>query len=391
MLKIRQSDGSKFEVGVNLAATPGKVVFRNHLIELIQYAPTTAEVLARPLLIVPPWINKFYILDLNPDKSFIRWCVDEGHTVFTISWVNPDERHRDCGFESYMRDGVFAAIDAIRNQTGETRVNALGYCVGGTLLASTLGYMAATRDSRIAAATFLTTQVDFSNSGDLQVFADEEQIAAVEAEMAEKGYLEGGKMAMAFNMLRPNDLIWSYMVSNYVKGAEPHAFDLLYWNSDSTNMPAKNHSFYMRQCYLHDNIVKGKMVLDGKRINLSKVKTPIYNLAAREDHIAPAASVFKGCRAFGSKVDYVLAGSGHIAGVVNPPAAGKYQYWTGGKAEGELKDWLAAATEHPGSWWPHWSNWLRRQAPSLAKARNPDKGKLKPLGDAPGEFVKKLS
>ena len=387
-LRVRQTDSTSFEVGRNVAVSPGEVVFRNDLIELIQYAPTTETVLRRPFLIVPPWINKFYILDLNPQKSFIKWMVDQGLTVFCISWVNPDERHADKDFESYMREGIEAAIDAVGAATGENEVAAAGYCVGGTLLAVTLAHQAATGNTRIKSATLLTTQVDFTHAGDLKVFADEGQIRQVEARMAERGYLEGAQMANAFNMLRPNDLIWSYVVNNYVKGKPPSAFDLLYWNADATRMPAANHSFYLRNCYLENNLAQGKMVLGNVRLDLSKVKAPIFNLATREDHIAPALSVFEGSRKFGGPVDYVLAGSGHIAGVVNPPAKPKYGYWTGGPVRGRLEDWIAAATENKGSWWPYWFSWIEAQAPERVPARIPGEGALPSLAPAPGTYVR---
>jgi len=386
-LKIRQSDPSRFKVGVNMANTPGKVIFRNELIELLQYAPSTKTVLKRPLLIVPPWINKYYVLDLNPDKSFIRWAVAQGLTVFCMSWVNPDERHANKGFEHYMREGIFAALDAIRDATGERKVTALGYCVGGTLLAATLAYMAAKNDKRIESATFLTTQVDFQHAGDLKVFVDEEQVKAIEDMMSARGYLEGSRMANAFNMLRPNDLIWPYVVNVYMKGHAPFPFDLLYWNSDSTRMPAANHAFYLRNCYLENKLTRGEMELGGVRLDLGRVTIPIFNLAAREDHIAPARSVFIGSKAFGGPVDFVLAGSGHIAGVVNPVGKPKYQYWTGGPVEGELEDWIQRAKEHPGTWWPHWFEWLERQAPKRVPAREPGTGKLPALCDAPGTYV----
>jgi polyhydroxyalkanoate synthase len=386
-IKIRQTDPSKFQVGVNIADTPGKVIFRNDLIELIQYEPTTETVLKRPLLIVPPWINKFYILDLNKDKSFIRWAVAQGLTVFCISWVNPDERHADKGFAEYMREGIFAALLAVREATRERKVATIGYCVGGTLLSVALAYMAANGDDRVESATFFTTQVDFTYAGDLKVFFDEGQLKSVEESMRTRGYLEGSHMANAFNMLRPNDLIWPYVQKVYMKGQPPMPFDLLYWNSDATRMPAANHSFYLRNCYVENNLAKSEMEIDGLRLDLNDIKIPIFNLAAREDHIAPARSVFLGSRLFGGSVEFVLAGSGHIAGVINPPAKPKYQYWTDGPPEGDLESWIARAEEHPGSWWPYWFQWLERQAPERVKARKPGAGKRKALGDAPGAYV----
>ncbi|MCB1480695.1 MAG: class I poly(R)-hydroxyalkanoic acid synthase [Rhodobiaceae bacterium] len=390
-LKLRQSDPSKFGVGVNLAMTPGKVVFQNDLMQLIQYTPTTEKVLKRPLLVVPPWINKFYILDLNPEKSFIKWAVDAGHTVFVISWVNPDTKLAKKSFADYINEGPITALDVIHEITGEKKVNAIGYCVGGTLLSITLGLMAARKDKRIATATLLTTQVDFTYAGDLKVFVDEEQVAAVEEEMKKTGYLAGSRMATAFNMLRANDLIWPYVVSNYLKGRKPFPFDLLYWNSDSTRMPAANHSFYLRNCYLDNKLSKGKMKIDDVKIDLSKSKVPIFNLATREDHIAPAKSVYFGSKSFGGPVDYVLAGSGHIAGVVNPPNKNKYQYWTGPAPWGHdetYEEWLEEAEEHPGSWWPYWQKWIETHNDKLVDAREPGGDRFKPIEDAPGSYVK---
>ena len=388
MLKIRQSDETKFRLGADLAATPGKVVWRNDVMELIQYEPTTKEVYARPLLVTPPWINKFYVLDLNPEKSFVRWAVEQGFTVFVISWVNPDESQREKGFESYMHDGVLEALEVIEKATGEKKVAAAGYCVGGTLLALTLAYMAATGDDRIDSATFFATQVDFSDAGDLQIFVDEARLAALDESMAKTGYLEGVQMANAFNMLRPNELIWTYVVNNYMKGVEPAAFDLLYWNSDSTRIPRANHSFYLRSCYLENRLSRGEMVVDGVKLNLRQVKIPIYEIATKEDHIAPAASVFRGAKFFGGDVTFVLGGSGHIAGIINPPAKGKYQYLTGGPVRGTLEAWSAKATETKGSWWPHWLQWISAQAPKKVAARKPGGGKLKIICDAPGEYVR---
>jgi polyhydroxyalkanoate synthase len=386
-LRLRQTDPSKFSVGGNIAVTPGEVVFRNELIELIQYSPTTETVLKRPLLIVPPWINKFYVLDLNPEKSFIRWAVEQGLTVFCMSWVNPDERLAEKGFDAYMHEGVLAALDAVEQATGERKVTSIGYCVGGTLLAATLGYMAATGDDRIESATFFTTQVDFTHAGDLKVYVDEAQVKAVEALMSTRGYLEGSRMANAFNRLRPNDLIWPYVVNVYLKGKAPFPFDLLYWNSDATRMPAANHSFYLRNCYLENKLSRGEMELSGQRIDLKKVTIPVFNLATREDHIAPALSVYEGSEAFGGPVDYVLAGSGHIAGVVNPPAKPKYGFWTG-PVSGAYEDWVGRASRHEGSWWPYWFAWVEKQAPERVPPRIPGTGRLPSLAPAPGTYVR---
>lgn len=388
-LKIRQSDSSMFEVGRNLALTPGKVIFQNDLMQLIQYEPTTKDVLKVPLLIVPPWINKFYILDLTPEKSFIKWCVDQGTTVFVVSWVNPDAHLVAKSFEQYMREGPIAALDAIAAATGERKVNAIGYCVGGTLLAITLAYLAAKKKDRVLSATMFAAQVDFTHAGDLKVFVDEERIKQLEAHMNEQGYLEASRMANAFNMLRSNDLIWPYVVNNYLRGKKPFPFDILYWNSDATRMPAANHSFYLRNCYLENTLSKGEMEIAGVTLDLRKVKLPIYNLATREDHIAPAKSVLFGSQYFGGPVKYVLAGSGHIAGVVNPPAKPKYQYWTGKAPKGsDVDKWISTAKVHPGSWWPDWLDWLKSQDAETVPARKIGAGKLKPIEDAPGSYVK---
>ncbi|HXD14452.1 MAG TPA: class I poly(R)-hydroxyalkanoic acid synthase [Xanthobacteraceae bacterium] len=388
-LKIRQSDSSMFAVGRNLATTPGKVIFQNELMQLIQYAPSTATALKRPLLIVPPWINKFYVLDLTAEKSFIKWCVDQGLTVFCISWVNPGAGLAQKSFEDYVRQGPLAALDAIKQATGEKEVHTVGYCVGGTLLAVTLAALAAWGDKRIVSATLFAAQVDFTHAGDLKVFVDEEQVAAIERRMAERGFLEAKSMATVFNILRSNDLLWPYVINNYLKGKAPFPFDLLYWNSDATRLPAANHSFYLRNCYLDNKLAKGEVKIAGTPIDLKAIKIPIYNLATREDHIAPAKSVLFGSTLFGGKVRYVLAGSGHIAGVVNPPDKKKYQYWTGPlRRDADVDAWLAKATEHPGSWWPDWLAWLKRQDPTEAPARVPGAGKLKPIEDAPGSYVK---
>ncbi|TIX89310.1 class I poly(R)-hydroxyalkanoic acid synthase [Rhizobium sp. P44RR-XXIV] len=386
-LRLRQTDMTKFAVGRDMALTPGKVIAQSDVCQIIHYEPATEKVLKRPLLICPPWINKFYILDLNPQKSFIKWCVEQGHTVFVISWVNPDQRHALKDWTSYAREGIDFALEAVEKATGEQEVNAVGYCVGGTLLAATLALHAKEKNKRIRTVTFLTTQVDFTFAGDLKVFVDEEQIASLEQQMNVVGYLEGSKMAAAFNMLRASELIWPYFVNSYLKGQEPLPFDLLFWNADSTRMAAANHSFYLRNCYLNNTLSQGKMVLDGKTLSLKDVRIPVYNLATREDHIAPAKSVFVGSQYFGGPVEFVLTGSGHIAGVVNPPDKRKYQFWTGGPVKGDYEHWLEDAKETPGSWWTHWHAWILSQDHRMAPARQPGGQALNALEEAPGSFV----
>lgn len=386
-LAIRQTDMDAFEVGKNVAITPGKVIYQNELIQLIQYAPSTPKVFKKPLLIVPPWINKFYILDLNPEKSFVKWCVDQGHTVFMVSWINPGAELAHKGFDDYMQDGILSALDVIEATTGEAQVNAIGYCVGGTLLSMTLAYMAAVDDNRITAATFFTTQIDFEMAGELMVFVDEEQIVDIEQQMAKDGVFDGRKMANAFNLLRSNDLIWSYVISNYLLGKDPFPFDLLFWNSDSTSMPAAVHSSYLRNCYLENNVAKGRMKLKDVTIDFARVKIPVYNLATREDHIAPAKSVYKGSTLFGGPVKFVLAASGHIAGVVNPPAKQKYEHWTSTSRPATLEEWLDKAQSTPGSWWPDWQKWISRKSGKKVTARLPG-GTLGVIENAPGSYVK---
>jgi polyhydroxyalkanoate synthase len=391
-LSIRQSaDG--FVIGENVATAPGKVVFRNNVMELLQYSPTTDEVHQRPLLIFPPWINKYYILDLRPENSFVRWLVGQGYTVFLVSWVNPGADMADAGFEEYMKGGIFAALDAVEQATGVRDPNCVGYCIGGTLLAATLAYMAQKKDDRVHSATFWAAQTDFSEAGELSVFVDEAQLDALKAKMdSEGGVLPGSKMAGAFNMLRANDLIWSFVINNYMLGKQPMPFDLLYWNSDTTRMPEKLHLSYLRSCYKENALALGKMTLDGVKLDLSKVKVPVYFQSAKEDHIAPAASVFKGAKLFGGPARFILAGSGHIAGVINPPAAKKYQYWTndtkGDKKAADMDAWRAGSKEHAGSWWPDWDMWLSKLSGEKIAARQPGDGKLKVLGDAPGTYVK---
>ncbi len=392
-LRIRMTDLEAFELGTNVAATPGKVVFQNRMMQLIQYASATETVHKRPLLIIPPWINKFYVLDLQPKNSLIKWAVDQGHTVFVVSWINPDESYRDVDFGDYVMEGVFKALDAVRDATGEEQVNAIGYCIGGTLLAATLALMAERNDSRIASASFFTTMLDFSDPGDLGVFVDEPQLQDLEEAMNKLGYHDGRNMAMTFNLMRSNDLIWSFFINNYLMGKEPFPFDLLYWNSDATRMPARMHSTYLR-CMYHENKFKnaGGLTIDGVDIDLSKVKTPTYFISAQDDHIAPWKSTFLGTKLFTGPITFVLGKSGHIAGVVNPPVANKYGYFTGpDPASLSADDWLEKATVHEGSWWVNWDDWVRDQMGEDAErvpARIPGDGKLKVLEDAPGSYVK---
>lgn len=390
-LRLRQADYSAFTIGKDIALTEGKVIAQNEICQVIQYAPATDEVFKTPVVICPPWINKFYILDLKPEKSYVKWLVDQGHTVFLISWVNPDERHAEKTWKDYIEDGVAFALDTAEKATGEKEFNMVGYCVGGTLLSAGIGYLKAKGDTRPKTATLFATQVDFKYGGDLLVFVDEEQLKTLEATMDAKGYLDGTQMAQAFNMLRSADLIWPYFVNNYLRGKDPVPFDLLFWNADATRMAKANHLFYLRNCYLENNLSKGRMVIGDTKIDLSAVEIPIYNLATKEDHIAPAKSVYRGSKSFGGKVDYVLAGSGHIAGVVNHPSRNKYQYWTGAEphADGTFEEWFEKAEEHPGSWWPHWSEWIaEKSGTKKVKARKPGGGKLKPIEDAPGSYVK---
>ena len=388
-LRVKMTDPSAFTVGGNLAATPGKVVYQNDLMQLIQYEPRTREVYRRPLLIFPPWINKYYILDMREDNSFVRWAAEQGHTVFIVSWINPDAAHARKTFDDYLLDGPLAALGAIEQATGEREVDAIGFCLGGTLLASALSYMAATGDKRIASATFFATLIDFAEPGELEVFVDEAQVANLEKKMQDRGYLEGAEMATTFNMLRANDLIWSFVVNNYLLGRDPFPFDLLYWNSDSTRMPAAMHSFYLRNMYIRNLLRQpGGIQLNGVAIDLSRVKVPLYFVSTIEDHIAPWKSTYAGARLFGGPVRFVLGGSGHIAGIINPPAAQKYGYWTNGDLSDSPEAWLSGAASHSGSWWSDWAKWVKQYAGEKVKARVPGTGKLKALEDAPGSYVK---
>ena len=391
-LRIRMTDDSKFKVGENIAVTPGKVVFQNDLMQLIQYAPTTETVYKRPLVIFPPWINKFYILDLRPKNSLIRWAVEQGHTVFVASWVNPDEHLSEKGFDDYMKEGVLAALDAIEAATGERSVNAIGYCLGGTLLATTLAYMAVKKDTRIKTATYFVTMTDFEEAGELGVFIDEEQLQGLEERMGKRGFLDGREMATTFNMLRANDLIWSFVVNNYLLGQEPFPFDLLYWNDDSTRMPAKMHSFYLRRMYQANDLCKpGGITLLGTPIDLRKIKVPSYLISTREDHIAPWKSTYRGTQLYSGPVRFVLAASGHIAGVVNPPEGGKYSHWVNEELPPSPDEWFAGATELSGSWWPDWQRWVTGQDKAMVPARVPGEGKLPALEDAPGSYVRVMA
>lgn len=388
-LAISQTDYQMFKIGENVATAPGKVVFQNDVLQLLQFDPTTDQVHEIPLLIFPPWINKFYILDLRPENSMIRWLADQGFTVFVASWVNPDVEMAAKTFEDYMVDGIYAATEAAMAQAGVDRVNTVGYCIGGTLLSSTLAHMAAKGDERIASATFFAAQQDFAEAGDLLLFTNEDWLSDLEQKMdAAGGVLSGQAMAETFNSLRANDLIWSFFVNNYLMGKEPKPFDLLFWNSDQTRMPKALHLFYLRKFYGENALSKGDLVLDNIKLDLGAVKTPIYVQSSKEDHIAPARSVYRGARLFGGPVTFTLAGSGHIAGVINAPVANKYQHWTNSDLPASVEQWMEGAVETAGSWWPHWATWLRDKSGGLVPARDPANGKFKPIEDAPGSYVK---
>jgi polyhydroxyalkanoate synthase len=388
-LAISQTDYAMFKIGENVATAPGKVVFQNDVLQLLQFAPTTDKVHEIPLLIFPPWINKFYILDLRPENSMIRWLTDQGFTVFVASWVNPDVELAGKTFEDYMREGIYEATAAAMRQAGVDRVNTVGYCIGGTLLSATLAHMASAGDQRISSATFFAAQQDFAEAGDLLLFTNEDWLGDLEQKMdAAGGVLSGQAMAETFNALRANDLIWSFFVNNYLMGKEPKPFDLLFWNSDQTRMPKALHLFYLRKFYGENALAKGELVLDGVKLDLGKVKTPVYVQSSKEDHIAPARSVYRGARLFGGPVTFTLAGSGHIAGVINAPVANKYQHWTNSELPASVEAWMEGASEAPGSWWPHWAEWLRAKSGDLVPARDPAKGPLPPLEDAPGSYVK---
>ena len=389
--RIKMVEEDAFELGVDLAITPGKVVYQNDLLQLIQYEPATEKVFKTPLLIIPPWINKYYILDLREKNSFVKWAVAQGLTVFVVSWVNPDEKLADKSFDDYMRDGPLDCLAAVEKATGEGDINVVGYCLGGTLLAATLAHMARSNKKNkqtVKSATFLATMVDFEQAGELGVFIDEEQLNQLEAKMNERGYLEGGEMAATFNMLRANDLIWSFVVNNYLMGKAPFPFDLLYWNSDSTRMPAAMHSYYLRNMYLENKLVQpDELELCGTPIDLTRIETPAFILSTRDDHIAPWKSTYAATQLYKGPVKFCLAASGHIAGVVNHPAAEKYSYWTNPKKPGIPENWLEGAVEHSGSWWPEWEKWLKKFGGDKVDARIPGDYGLEVIEPAPGSFA----
>ena len=388
-LRISMTDQKAFELGVNIATTPGKVVYQNELMQLIQYEPSTKKAWKRPLLIIPPWINKYYILDLREKNSFMRWAVGEGMTTFVISWVNPDEKLAHKNFEDYLTEGTLAALAAIEKATGEPDANVIGYCLGGTLLAATLGHLAAKKEKRIASATFMTSLIDFTAAGELEVFIDENQVASLERKMNERGYLEGSEMASTFNMLRANDLIWSFVINNYLLVRDPFPFDLLHWNCDSTRMPAAMHSYYLRNMYMKNLLATpNALTLAGTSIDLTKVTTPSYFVSAVEDHIAPWKTTYAGTQLLGGKNKFVLSGSGHIAGMVNPPSAQKYGYWTNDKLPAMPDEWFAGAKQHEGSWWPNWRQWITPYLGREIPPRVPGKGKLKVIEPAPGTYAR---
>jgi polyhydroxyalkanoate synthase len=387
-LSMKMVDLEAFRLGEDIANTPGEIIFQNDLMQLIQYTPSTATVHRRPLLIIPPWINKFYILDLKPKNSFIKWCVDQGHTVFVISWVNPGPELATKDFADYLREGPLAALDAIEQATGETEVNAVGYCIGGTLLASTLAYMAAQNDRRIVAATFFTTLLDFTDVGEISVFINEAEVKRIEAGMSSLGYLEGNSMAAAFNLLRENDLIWFFFVNNYLLGRKPAAFDILYWNADATRMPAAMQSYYLRNMYLQNALRHpGGITLANVPIDLRRIDVPIYFLSTLDDHIAPWQSTFAGTRLVSGPVRFVLGASGHVAGVVNPPSANKYGYWTNEQLKQAPDAWLKGASYQDGSWWSDWAQWVGEFGDGQVPARKPGSGKLPAIERAPGSYV----
>ena len=388
--RISMTDENAFTLGENIAATPGQVVYENDLMQLIQFEPSTKDVYKTPLLLIPAWINKYYILDLTAERSLIKWATDLGYTVFVIAWVNPDESLGRKGFDDYLREGPLAALDVIENITKSPHTAIVGYCLGGTLTSILLSYLKTIGESkRVVSATYLTTLVDFADAGEISVFIDDAQLEALESRMSERGYLEASEMTTTFNMLRANDLIWSFMVNNYLLGKQPFPFDLLYWNADSTRMPAKMHAFYLRNMYQKNNLIKpGGITLLDTPIHLNKIDTPSYILATREDHIAPWTSSYLATQAYKGEVVFTLADSGHVAGVINPPAKNKYCYWTNDKLPAHPDDWFAQAKKHPGSWWTHWHHWQSKKMGGKVAARKPGSARYKPIESAPGRYAR---
>jgi len=390
-LKISMTDEQAFELGVNIATTPGKVVYRSELFELIQYTPTTEKVAERPLVIIPPFVNKYYILDLSAKNSFVRWAVEQGNTVFMVSWLNPSEEHRNIGFDRYVTEGVVKALEAVEEQTGVREVNAVGYCIGGSLLMTSLAYMAACRiKSRVKSATLFTTLTDFSDPGDIGVFIDDQTVKAIEDQNNSRGYFDGRVMAVSFSILRENSLYWNYFIQNYLKGESPVPFDLLYWNSDSTNITAACHNDMLRKFYIENQLVKpGAYSVNGTKIDLSKIKVPLYFISTHQDHIAKWKVTYEGAKICKENSTFVLGESGHIAGIVNPPVKEKYSYWTNESIDDSADSWLEGAEHHKGSWWTHWDQWLESSKGKKVDARDPEKGTFKVECDAPGTYVKR--
>ena len=388
LFPITQNDPHAFAVGLNLAVTDGKVVYRNSLIELIQYAPRTDMVFKTPLLFVPPWINKYYILDLQPENSFFRWLIERGHTVFVISWANPKECHAHEGFEDYLREGPLEAIRVVQRITGEDQINLGGFCIGGMLAICALAYLWAGGEVPIKSATCLATMVDLSTIGDAAVFIDEAQLANIERHTRRTGFLEGFHMKDMFSMMRENDLIWSYVINNYLLGRSPPAFDILHWNGDSTRLPARMLTDFLRGIYMANSLVKpGLLDLAGRRIDLRSVETPCYFLSTIEDHISPWRATYPATQILPGRIEFVLGGSGHIAGIINPPTKRKYAYWTADRYPDCADEWLEHAQRHEGSWWPHYADWLARHAGEKIAARQPGSREYSPLADAPGQYV----
>lgn len=391
-LSISMTDPDAFEIGRDLALTPGKVIYQTELAQLIQYEAATDEVYKRPVLFIPPWINKYYILDLQPKNSLIKWLVERGHTVFVLSWRNPSAELAHKTFDDYLLEGPIAALDAIEQATDMKQVNLVGYCLGGTLLGCTLAYMAAKGDRRAHSATFLASLLDFENPGELEIFIDEDQLRSLEQQMERRGYLAGAQMARTMSSLRANDLIWSFFVNNYLRGEDPFPFDLLYWNQDSTNMPARMHAFYLRSMYLENRLREpGGLVLAGEPIDLAQVKVPAFFVSTQTDHIVPWQTAYRGARLLGGTTRFVLSGSGHIAGIINPPAKNKYGYWTNTSHPGDPNEWQAASEYHAGSWWPYWLDWLNQKGGAKVQARQVGGGELKPIEEAPGSYVRERS